>query len=68
MSGGFMSRTNDPVFPPGDIIGAMNCDNRHLLSGGIAALPLCTCVITRKHEHQAEAKKDFTNDFCFHAI
>jgi len=23
----------------------MNSDNRHLLSGGIAALPLCTCMI-----------------------
>jgi hypothetical protein len=21
-----------------------------------------------KHEHQAEAKKDFTNDLCFHVI
>jgi hypothetical protein len=45
----------------------MNCDDRHLLTGrdcSVTALHLRDR--TPKHEHQADGKKHFADDFCFH--
>jgi hypothetical protein len=41
----------------------MDSNNRELF---ILAMHLCNRA--RKYEQQADAKKDFADDFCFHAI
>jgi hypothetical protein len=52
---------------PDDIIGAINCDNRHLLTlGACRATAIHLCDRATKHEHQAKANKDFADGFCFH--
>jgi hypothetical protein len=53
----------------------MDSDNREFLSlsgcwgsGACQAIAMHLRDRAPKHEHQAEAKKDFAEDFCFHLI
>ena len=56
-------RTNEPVFPRVTSSCAMDSDNRDFV---LLAMHLRDRA--PKHEHQAEAKKYFADDFCFHVV
>ena len=67
-----MSRTNEPVFPrvtspvlwiesPGVAEGRRGCGWRGAIAAHLSDR-------ARKHEHQAKAKNEFADDFCFHVI
>ena len=68
-----MFKTNVSALPSLHISRAMDSDNRELLIlracriGGACRAPVMRLRDRApKHEHQAEAKKDFAVHFCFH--